>query len=248
MGRRTVSPMHPSSHTASSNIEIPSDWTTATLADACMRIGLPVRCAPLGIASCWPSTIAGRARPVRHFGSVDVFLEAIDLAQPGEVLAIDNGGREDESCVGDLTALEARAAGLAGIVCWGAIRDSTQLPAIGLPVFAYGTLSRGPDGVRPRSPDALTSARFGPDLVVTAADIVFADADGVLFVDAVHLERVLAAERAIRTMEREQARKAGEGISLREQFRFREYLERRQTSPDHTFREHLRHHGLAIEV
>ena len=54
--------------------------------------------------------------PARHFGSVDVFLEAMQTAKPGEVLVIDNGGRLDEGCIGDLTALEAEHCGLSGII------------------------------------------------------------------------------------------------------------------------------------
>ena len=45
--------------------------------------------------------------PARHYGSVDVFLEALSSAGPGDVLVIDNGGRTDEACIGDLVALEA---------------------------------------------------------------------------------------------------------------------------------------------
>jgi 4-hydroxy-4-methyl-2-oxoglutarate aldolase len=33
----------------------------------------------------------------------------MEHAAPGDVLVIDNGGREDEGCIGDLAALEACA-------------------------------------------------------------------------------------------------------------------------------------------
>lgn len=56
--------------------------------------------------------------PARHHGSVDVFLEALRRAEQGDVLVIDNGGRSDEACIGDLAVLEAEAAGLAGLVAW----------------------------------------------------------------------------------------------------------------------------------
>jgi len=45
-------------------------------------------------------------------------------ARRGDVLVIDNGGRLDEGCIGDLTALEAEHCGLAGIIVWGAHRGN----------------------------------------------------------------------------------------------------------------------------
>ena len=223
------------------------DWTTAALADACLQLELPVRCAPAGLKPSRPCSTAGPVRPVRHYGSVDVFFEAIERSRPGEILVIDNEGRCDEGCIGDLTALEARSAGVCGILCWGSIRDSEQLQSIGLPIFAYGTIPCGPTSTRPRSIDALVSARFG-NIVVDDKDVVFADSDGAIFVTANEVDRVMAAGQIIWTTEREQARRADEGTSLREQFLFQEFLKHREVFPDHTFREHLRKHGLAIEV
>jgi 4-hydroxy-4-methyl-2-oxoglutarate aldolase len=98
---------------------------------------------------------------VRHYGSVDVFLEAMASARPGDVLVIDNAGRLDEGCIGDLTALEAEASGLSGMVVWGAHRDTADLRQIGLPVFSYGVCPAGPRRLDTPDPDALTSASFG---------------------------------------------------------------------------------------
>jgi 4-hydroxy-4-methyl-2-oxoglutarate aldolase len=91
------------------------DLTTPLIADAALKSNAPLRIAAAGIRSVAPQAkAAGRVRLARHFGSVDVFLEAIIAADSGEVLVIDNGGRSDEACVGDLIALEARAHSLAG--------------------------------------------------------------------------------------------------------------------------------------
>ena len=222
--------------------------STPLLADACVRVGVPLRVAPAGIRAVVPGgpLLAGRALPARHSGSVDVFLEAFTAAQPGDVLVVDNGGRVDEACVGDLTVLEARSAGVHALVVWGLHRDTAELAEIGVPVFSYGSLPLGPLRVDDRDPEALASARCGPHLV-TADDVVLADDDGVLFVPGEQLAGVLHAARDISGTERKQARQIGAGHTLRDQTAFEEYLARRRDDPGYTFRQHLRRVGGAVE-
>src|SRR5205823_13517965 len=94
--------------------------TTPHLADACLRVATTVRCAPFPIKGVTPSMrCQGSVRPVRHAGSVDLFLEALEGASVGDVLVVDNEGLVDEACVGDLIALETKQAGSSGIVIWG---------------------------------------------------------------------------------------------------------------------------------
>src|SRR3990170_290869 len=89
---------------------------TAAVADALVRLGRVPRVGPSAVHRLLAGPpIAGPAIPCRHRGSVDVFLEAIDRAVPGGILVIDNAGRLDEGCIGDLTVGEARAAGALGI-------------------------------------------------------------------------------------------------------------------------------------
>jgi regulator of RNase E activity RraA len=222
--------------------------STAVVADACVRVGLPARAAPAGVRPVVTGAplVAGRALPARHHGSVDVFLEAYGSARPGDVLVVDNGGRVDEACIGDLTVLEAQAAGMAALVVWGLHRDTRELVEIGVPVFSYGSLPLGPLRVDPREPDSLRAARFGPH-VVTADDVVLADDDGVLFVPLDRLPEVLAAARSIYGTERDQARQIRAGRTLREQTAFSDFLERRAQDLGYTFRQHLRRVGGAIE-
>jgi regulator of RNase E activity RraA len=220
---------------------------TAHLADACVRARLPVRCAPARVHAVVPgSRLAGRVCPARHAGSVDIFLEALDGAAPGDVLVVDNDGRLDESCVGDLVVLEAQAAGLDGIVIWGLHRDTADIQAIGLPVFSLGALPAGPRRLDARVLDALASATVG-EWAVDREDLVLGDDDGVLFVPASRAGEVFTLAETIRDTERRQAGQLRAGISLRSQVQFDSYLAQRQRMPSLSFRDHLRAVGAAIE-
>ena len=225
-----------------------TELSTPLIADAMLRRKLPLRVAPMGIYPVVTSAtrLSGWALPVRHFGSVDVFLEAMISARPGDVLVIDNNGRRDEGCIGDLTVLEARANGLAGLVVWGAHRDTAELNQIGLPVFSYGSVPAGPQRVDPRSSDALSIAGFG-EFSVLKGDAVFADVDGCVFVGGDEVTQVLSTARAIWQIERKQATGISAGQTLRQQLQFDEYLKKRSIDPSQTFRQHLRGVGGAIE-
>ena len=223
------------------------ELSTPLIADAALRLKIPLRISPPGIQPVTPDQrLAGPALLVRHFGSVDIFLEAMQGARPGEVLVIDNGGRMDEGCIGDLTALEAKHCGLAGIVVWGAHRDTTELRQIHLPIFSYGACPSGPQRLDLRDSSALRSARFG-NFLVEPGDLVFADDDGCLFVTAERVDELLSVAREIWQRERHQAEAIKSGRSLREQLEFAQYLEKRTADPSYTFREHLRKISGAIE-
>lgn len=223
------------------------DLTTPHVADACMRLGIAVRCAPAGTVPLWSGThMVGRVTPARHYGSVDVFLEAIERAEPGDVLVVDNGGRQDEACVGDLVTLEASRAGMSGIVIWGLHRDTAELRTIRLPVFSLGALPVGPQRLDPRDSAALASAACGP-YSVTADDFVLGDNDGVLFIPLDRSADVAEVAATIRDTERAQAARMHLGTSLRSQARFDEYLAARSSDAAITFRQHLRATGGEIE-
>jgi len=222
--------------------------TTPHIADGCLRSGVPIRFAPSGVRPLVGSMqCVGRARPVRHVGSIDVFFESLEDVKPGEVFVVDNGGRLDEACIGDIVLLEAKAAGIAGFVIWGLHRDSKELTEIGFPVFSLGALPTGPQRLHPRPPDMFARAAIGTH-AITSSDFVVGDANGVLFLPEDRLTDIIAAASSYRATEARQLKGMREGRSYRSQTRFNEYLARRKREPGYGFRQHLKDIEAAGEV
>ncbi|HUE90107.1 MAG TPA: RraA family protein [Vicinamibacterales bacterium] len=225
------------------------DWTTPFLVDACAMLQLPIRLGPPHIKPIRANMkVAGPACPAKHAGSTDVFLEAIASGTRGDVLVIDNVGRLDEGCIGDLVAGEAFVAGLAGIVVYGAHRDTAAIDAIGIPLWSLGTCPAGPQELRTRSLHALEAASLGGHVTVTRDDFIFADIDGVAVVSRAELARVVTAARDIATREQAQAERLLGGERLRDQLQLDTYIARRQNEPTYTFRDHIKSLGGAIEI
>ncbi|RTL36048.1 MAG: RraA family protein [Candidatus Melainabacteria bacterium] len=222
---------------------------TAQIVDACMRLKLAYRIAPAGIKPItrMGAMIWGEVVPSRHYGSVDIFLEALETSDTQEkILVIDNQARQDEACIGDLIVLEAKNAGIKSIIVRGLHRDTSDLIDIGLPIFSYGAYPSGPARLDAREPDALASAKF-EGFIVTADDTAFVDDDGVVFVNSMDVEQILEVAKSIRVKERNQSNVAAHGVTLREQFQFTEYLKKRKDSQDYTFRAHLNSLAKSIE-
>ena len=220
---------------------------TAAVADAAVRLGVPVAIAPPALLPVVPGGLfAGPAMPVTHAGSVDVFLEAIDDAPPGAVLVVDNGGRQDEACVGDLVVLEAASAGLVALVVWGRHRDTAELRRIGLPVHSLGAHPFGPRRVHPAGP--IMRAAFLDGVSVTTEHVLVGDDDGVLVVPATAAERLVALALEIQQTESRQARRMADGESLRTQLDYAAYRRKQAADPTMTLRRHLAERGGAVET
>lgn len=224
------------------------DLTTPHLADGCLRAGVPVRCGPSALRPLTAAMrCAGRVRPVRHVGSIDVYFEALEHAAPGEVMVVDNGGRTDEACIGDIVALEVRDAGIAGMVIWGLHRDAAELMEIGFPVFSLGALPTGPQRLHSRPADMFERAGVGGH-AVSGEDVVVADANGVIFLPVDRLSEIVTAATAYRETEARQLRAMRDGRPYRRLVRFDDYLERRAREPGYGFRQHLKDIEAAGEV
>ena len=64
--------------------------------------------------------------------------KAIAMGQPGDVIVVDGGGDLTNALIGEIMVSEAIAAGIAGFVIDGAIRDLGAIRAGHFPVYAAG--------------------------------------------------------------------------------------------------------------
>lgn len=220
---------------------------TAAVADAAIRLGIVVQPGPATLRPVISGEIfAGPARPVTHLGSVDVILETIDTAPRGSVLVVDNGGRTDEACVGDLLVLEAKLAGLSGAVIWGLHRDTLQLREIGLPLHSLGALPFGPRRIPVAGKPMPVAILDG--VAVSNDDFVVGDDDGILVFAADRKDELFQKAREIQRNESAQADRMRGGASLRQQLDFAAYKARQTTDPEYTLRQHLVERGNSIET
>ena len=227
--------------------ELFENLQTAQIVDACIKNNIPFHVLrDLNTKTIASGKLSGKVLPVQHFGSVDIFFEVFENAEPGDILVIDNQNRDDEGCIGDLTVIEAQSCGIVGIIVYGRFRDFHDIVQLGFPVLSYGTTPEGPLRLDERTSDAVSTAHLG-DFSVTREDYVFADNDGIVFVNGSSLQSILEAALVIKQGETSQISKVMEGVSLRNQFQFKQYLEKRKNDPSFTFRSHLREIGKYIE-
>jgi RraA family protein len=134
--------------------------------------------------------------------------KALDIARPGDVIVVDAGGYAEQAIIGELMATRARQRGIAGLVIWGAIRDSAELGAGSYPVFACGVTHRGPykDG-----PGEINVPVAVAGMAVNPGDIIVGDADGLVAVPQALAERVLASAQAILAKETAAMRQMQDG-------------------------------------
>jgi RraA family protein len=105
--------------------------------------------------------------------------KALDLAKPGDVIAVDASQSKTAAVVGDLIANKAKSRGIAGFVIDGFVRDLPGIVECGLPIYAIGVTPFGP---LHRGPGEINYPISLGGVVVQAGDIVSADRSGVVVV------------------------------------------------------------------
>lgn len=126
------------------------------------------------------------------------------VTTPATVLVVTGASSSRTAILGDLVARELLTAGIVGVVTDGLIRDSREVAALGLAVWARGTTP-------------VASAKNGPGRVggsvqlggvtVSDGDLVVADADGVMVWPGASVDDLLAAADAKRITDDERLAK-----------------------------------------
>jgi regulator of RNase E activity RraA len=120
--------------------------------------------------------------------------KALDTAQKGDVIVVDAGGVCENAIIGELMMSRARQRGVAGIVIWGAIRDSAEIAAGTYPVYAAGVTHRGP---YKNGPGEINVPINMAGMPVNPGDIIIGDADGLVAVPQEQAERILKSAQGI---------------------------------------------------
>jgi 4-hydroxy-4-methyl-2-oxoglutarate aldolase len=182
---------------------------TGPLCDALGRFGaMDYRIKPLDPGSqLVGSALTVRTRPCDNLA----IYKALEMAQPGDVLVVATQFDTGNAIWGELTTLMGQARGLAGMVTDGMVRDTHEIVAAGLPVFARGTTPNSPFKDGPADINLPVSCGGIP---VRPGDIVVGDADGVVVVPRDQAESVLARVAAIHHKEAAMRAEIQDGRSL----------------------------------
>ena len=196
---------------------------TATLSDALDKLGIVGQC--YGISSRDPRFgMTGRAFTMlcgpasQPPGTVGDY---IDDVPAGQIVVIDNGGRDDATIWGDILTEIAHRRQLAGTLIDGISRDVALCRDIVYPVFSRGHWMRtGKDRVQVEQMNCIVNiggARVAP------GDLLRGDADGVVVLPQDHEEALLEAAEEIAASEERIREACRHGMRLdeaRRQFKY----------------------------
>ena len=196
------------------NVLRASKLDTTSLSDAMDRLGISGQC--LNIKPLDPNyRLAGRAFTILYGppsmppGTVGDY---IDDVKPGEVIVLDNGGRENATVWGDILTEIAHRKGIAGTVIDGACRDTHLARSLGYAIFSRSySMRTGKDRVQ-------VEAMGGPvnigDARVNQGDLLRGDADGVVCLPKEHEDKILEIAEEIDHVEGNIRKAVREGMTL----------------------------------
>ena len=198
------------------NVERASLLDTTALSDAMDRLGIAGQC--LGNKPLEHKfRLTGRAFTILYGPSASpsgTVGDYIDDVEPGGIVVLDNGGREDATVWGDILTWVAHERRIGGTVIDGACRDTHLSHQLAYPIFSRSySMRTGKDRVQVEAmggPVNIGNARC------EAGDILRGDSDGVIVIPKAHETAILDAAEQIDGVENEIRRAVQQGMTLRE--------------------------------
>lgn len=123
----------------------------------------------------------GVVSTVRCYEDNSKVREVANSPGKGRVLVVDGGGSQRCALMGDVVAGEAVANQWEGVVIFGCVRDVEALAKLDIGIKAMAATPRGPHKLGAGYVDVPIEIA---GLVCAPGDILFADADGILLLDA----------------------------------------------------------------
>jgi regulator of RNase E activity RraA len=198
------------------NVQRASRLDTTALSDAMDRLGIAGQC--LGIKPLSHTfRLAGRAFTILYgpcgkpAGTVGDY---IDDVEPGGVIVLDNGGRENATVWGDILTWISHERKLGGTVIDGACRDTALAYQLHYPIYSRSySMRTGKDRVQVEAMGGVVNigeARCAP------GDLLRGDADGVVILPKEHENAILDAAEEIDAVENAIRDMVRQGKTLRE--------------------------------
>jgi 4-hydroxy-4-methyl-2-oxoglutarate aldolase len=160
------------------------------------------------------SAVTAWCEPGADYGAVH---HALAVAEHGDVVVVEAGGRLDAAMIGEILCGFARRKGIAGVAVNGAVRDTGTLTQwTDFAVFSRGTTPRGPSSMeRGVVNDSIVFA----GVQISANDLVLGDDDGLVVIPRAEAERQLRAALSMVEAEEGWKRAIFEGQTTLELFK-----------------------------
>jgi RraA family protein len=107
------------------------------------------------------------------------FHQALDMAQPGDIIVVDGASGCNRSLAGEIMMRFACQKGLAGVVVDGCLRDWDGIEKLDMPIYAKGITPQGPWKNGPGEVNVPVSCG---GQVVFPGDILVGDRDGIVVI------------------------------------------------------------------
>ena len=174
---------------------------SCAVSDAQDKLG--IKGTVIGILPLYPTgRIVGRAVTVRlktkgpgEEATRHLCTEAVESADPGDIIVIDHKGRMDVAGWGGILSTAAKVKQVAGVIIDGASRDVDEANGLGLPLFGRAAV---PLTARGRIIEDFTNQQIEiGGVAVRPGDYVIADNSGVVIVPADRAAEVIPEAETI---------------------------------------------------